>query len=126
MSDKAKAKRIAGLTLVLAALLTCLIPALCVRPAASVRYRSGLRTGSGIRPIVSESNGEVPVNLADAEELTSLPGIGETLSALIVAQREANGPFYYAEDLEAVKGIGPATLKRFINKINLTQGESGE
>ena len=57
------------------------------------------------------------------QELTELTGVGETISALIVAEREANGPFYYAEDLESVRGIGPATLSRFREMIDLTQGE---
>ena len=62
-------------------------------------------------------------SIAGAEELTELPGVGETISALIVAERDANGPFYYAEDLESVRGIGPATLAGCREMIDLSQEE---
>ena len=74
----------------------------------------------------TEANGTVAVNSADAEELTALPGIGETLAAMIVAERDRNGPFRYAEDLLAVRGIGPKTLEKFRRMIDLTPAESGE
>ena len=80
----------------------------------------------GIPEISTEEKGTVALNLDDAEELTVLPGVGETIAALIVTEREKNGPFHYAEDLEAVKGIGPKTLDGFRDMIDLTEGESGE
>lgn len=52
----------------------------------------------------------IDLNSATAEELESLPGIGPSISARIVADREANGPFDSPEDLMRVSGIGQ---KRF-------------
>ena len=49
---------------------------------------------------------KVNVNTAGVEELKDLPGIGEKRAADIVADREANGPFRFPEDLTRVKGIG--------------------
>jgi competence protein ComEA len=54
--------------------------------------------------------GPVDVNRATAEELDKLPGIGPTTAAAIVDHREQNGPFARVDDLEAVRGIGPAKL----------------
>jgi competence protein ComEA len=54
--------------------------------------------------------GPVDVNRATAEELATLPGIGPTTAAAIVEHREQNGPFASVDDLEAVRGIGPAKL----------------
>lgn len=55
---------------------------------------------------------KINVNAADVEELCELPGVGEFIGRRIVAHREAHGPFAKAEDLTAVKGIGPATVKK--------------
>ena len=60
------------------------------------------------------------------KELTELYGVGETIAEMIIAERRQNGPYYYPEDLEAVRGIGPATLLKFRSMINLSQDESEE
>ena len=50
----------------------------------------------------------VDLDLAGLEELDRLPGIGPSLAARIVADREAKGPFGSLEQLQRVKGVGPA------------------
>lgn len=50
--------------------------------------------------------GKVNINTADAATLDTLPGIGASTAAKIVADREANGPFRTIEDLKRVSGIG--------------------
>ncbi len=52
----------------------------------------------------------VNVNTASESELTTLPGIGPAKAAAIVQHRTQNGPFKGLADLDAVSGIGPATL----------------
>ena len=52
----------------------------------------------------------VNVNTATEAELTQLPGIGPAKAAAIVQHRTQNGPFKSLADLDAVSGIGPATL----------------
>ena len=52
------------------------------------------------------------VDRASAAELERLPGIGPSLAARIVAEREQNGPFGGADALRRVRGIGPRTLER--------------
>ena len=59
----------------------------------------------------------VDINTADANALDTLPGIGPTKAAAIIAYRDAHGLFAKIEDLENVKGVGPATfdkLKAFV------------
>ena len=52
----------------------------------------------------------IDVNVATAAELETIPGIGPTRAAAIVADRDRLGPFADVDALERVKGIGPATL----------------
>ncbi len=77
------------------------------------------RSGSFSAPPLPD--GTVCVNLADAEELVALPGIGETMARLIVEEREAHGPFRYPEDLLSVKGIGSAKLEKLRPLLDLSR-----
>ena len=124
MSDRAR--RLAGTVLILICITLCLFPALTGRPNHEASYRTGGKLRWAMTPIETERNGTVRINEADAEDLEELNGIGETLSALIVEEREKNGPFHYAEDLEVVKGIGLRTLERFRGQIDLSPAESEE
>ncbi|MCL6499729.1 MAG: helix-hairpin-helix domain-containing protein [Firmicutes bacterium] len=54
----------------------------------------------------------VSVNLATAEELQRLPGIGPVLARRIVEDRARNGQYRQVEDLLRVKGIGRKTLDK--------------
>lgn len=112
--------------LILASLAVSMIPLLSIKGTKAARFRSGLKAEWAVSGIGTERNGPIAVNEADEEELRILPGIGDTLSSLIVKEREAHGPYFYAEDLEAVKGIGPGTLGRFRDMIDLAEGEGGE
>ena len=124
MSDRIR--KSAGIALGLAALLFCLAPVLPAGHGKSVRYRSGMIPAAPAAAIDPEQGGTVRVNEADETELTGLHGVGETLAALIAEEREKNGPFYYPEDLVSVRGIGPRTLQKFRQMIDLTRTESGE
>ena len=117
-------RRGAGTVLAAAAVLACFVPA---ATAPAERYRSGNRLQWVPASICTEKheNG-IRINEADPDELTGLYGIGETMAALIESERDANGPFYYPEDLEAVRGIGPRTLEKFREQTDLTLDESGE
>ena len=54
-----------------------------------------------------------------ADELDTLPGVGEVIAQRIIEEREQNGPFYYPEDLMNVKGIGEKTLEKLLPHIRL-------
>ena len=54
--------------------------------------------------------GVVNVNLATAEELELLPGIGPARAAAIIEHRKAHGPFASVDDLVQVSGIGERAL----------------
>jgi competence ComEA-like helix-hairpin-helix protein len=65
----------------------------------------------------------VNINRAGVDELTTLPGIGETLAGRIVAHREERGPFDRVEDLQDVSGIGPSLLTRIAEQISVRTDE---
>lgn len=58
------------------------------------------------------ADGKVILNLAEAEDLTKLPGIGPKRADSILALRKRLGQFKRVEDLLRVKGIGRKALAR--------------
>lgn len=70
--------------------------------------------------ITGNSDGTVSVNTEDAEDLFELPGIGETIASSWLLEYHENGPFFYAEDLLSIRGIGEKKLKQLIPLINLS------
>ncbi len=60
---------------------------------------------------------KVNINTASAEELTTLPGIGEKKAEDIVKYRKKNGNFKNIEDLTNVKGIGEKSIIKLEKEI---------
>lgn len=52
------------------------------------------------------------LNLAPADSLELIPGIGPVLAGRIISYRQANGPFAAVESLVHVPGIGPAVMEK--------------
>ena len=66
------------------------------------------------------ASGKIDLNTATAEELMTLPGIGEKRAVAIIADREANGPFRVPEDLTRVDGIGEGILSGLIDLVTVS------
>lgn len=70
-----------------------------------------------------EENGEsaarININTATAEELMTLPGIGETLAGNIVNYRQSHGLFSSVEELDEVPGIGEKRLAQLRDLITV-------
>ncbi|MDQ3031688.1 MAG: helix-hairpin-helix domain-containing protein [Myxococcota bacterium] len=58
-----------------------------------------------------EESGPLDVNQADAAALEALPRIGPSLARRIIEDRDTRGPFRDVDDLDRVRGIGPATVE---------------
>ena len=68
---------------------------------------------------MAEEQTLININLAQAEVLARLPGIGEHLAARIVAHRETVGPFREVMGLTAVSGISERMVQEFANQITV-------
>jgi competence protein ComEA len=83
-------------------------------PEGSGGVSGGDGTGAtgGAPAAAGGPSAEAPLDLnqATAEELDALPGVGPSIAAAIVAQRESVGGFRTVEDLLEVRGIGEARL----------------
>ena len=53
----------------------------------------------------------IPINQADEELLITIPGIGPAFARRIIEFRDQHGRINAIEELDAVKGVGPAKLK---------------
>ena len=73
----------------------------------------------GARPLSNHSLAAGPISLSRADQATleTLPGVGPSLAARIIAFRDQHGPFHSVNDVLAVSGIGPATLERFADQV---------
>lgn len=67
----------------------------------------------------------VNVNTATQAELETLPGIGPSKAVAIIQHREQFGPFASLNDLDAVPGIGPATLTNIQAMVEFGDGAAG-
>lgn len=118
-------------------------PRLAVAPASSVAPRPpsaapslpatesapGAGPGPGLEPAPGQppppgpagitADGKVILNVASAEELTRLPGVGAKRAEAIVALRSKLKRFRQVTDLLRVKGIGPRGLKRMLPHLVL-------
>lgn len=76
---------------------------------------------SGSQPAKAALELEGPVNLnsASAEQLMTLPGIGEVKAAAIIAYREAHDGFKTIEEIMEVSGFGEATFERLKESITV-------
>ena len=63
--------------------------------------------------------GKVSLNRADEKALTALPGIGPAMAANIIAYRQEHGSFGSIEELQKVKGIGPAKFAKLKDQVCL-------
>lgn len=74
---------------------------------------------NGAPPAGKSDDGRVNINEADEEKLGELPGIGPAMARKIIAYRDEHGLFSSIEELQKVKGIGPAKYKELQDKVTI-------
>jgi competence protein ComEA len=85
-----------------------------VRPAVQ-RQRRAAET-----PSVAPVEAPVDVDAADARALESLPGIGPSRAARLVADRAAHGAFGSLDGLERVRGVGHRLAARLAPRVTFS------
>lgn len=86
-------------------------------PAAPLAAPADAAPGPPAARKAAPAGAPVNVNTAGVQELTSLPGVGPALAGRIVEHRKQSGPFRRAEDLLAVKGVGPKLLAKIKDQL---------
>jgi comEA protein len=64
---------------------------------------------------------KIDINSASVEQLTSLPGVGQTLAQRIVDYREEQGDFGSTEELLNVKGIGEKSFAKLKDRLMVSE-----
>ena len=86
--------------------------------AITALLSSGLALAAG-KPAPA---GKVNLNTASAQQLTTLPGVGEKLAARILEYRQKSGGFKSTQELMNVRGIGEKNFAKL--SPYLTVGEA--
>ena len=84
----------------------------------------GLMSVSAFQPMSYAANASlaqsevININKASADQLESIKGIGPALAQRIVDYRDENGKFERPDDLVNVRGIGQAKLRKIQHQIS--------
>ena len=72
------------------------------------------------KPALQATTGnKISLNQASLEQLQELAGVGLKKAEAIVAYRQKNGKFKNIEELQQVKGIGPALFAKNKDRLSL-------
>lgn len=74
---------------------------------------------AGDSPKEASDTGKVNLNTATAQELQSLPGIGEVKAASIIEYRESHGRFTSIEELQEISGIKGKVFQKIADLVTI-------
>lgn len=74
-------------------------------------------------PGISRAQGMIDLNTDSSTELEKLPGVGSEVAANIIAEREANGPYYSLNDLNRRLNISPETIAKWEGMVVQSSGK---
>ncbi|KUK78924.1 MAG: Helix-hairpin-helix repeat-containing competence protein ComEA, partial [Microgenomates bacterium 39_7] len=73
----------------------------------------------GFLNLADDFNDTVNINLANHQELMTLPGIGEKYAQAIIDYRQEEGFFDSIEQIKKVKGIGDKIFEDIKNRLEI-------
>jgi competence ComEA-like helix-hairpin-helix protein len=71
-----------------------------------------LIVGGAGQAVAEDGKAPLDLNRATSAQLEALPGIGAVKAAAILAVRDARGGFETMDQLESVRGVGPALMNK--------------
>jgi len=80
---------------------------------------SSVQSDSAGGSTVPGAVGQVNLNTASLSELDTLTGIGPTYAQRIIDYRDQTGGFKTIDEIQNVKGIGPATFEKIKEQITI-------
>jgi competence protein ComEA len=89
--------------------------------SALIVVSSGLASAAPAAEQQGLGSSQVNLNTAGTEQLTTIPGIGESMAQRIVEWRDEHGPFRRVEDLMKVKGIGEKSLEKLRPHVTVAE-----
>lgn len=100
---------------------TVVVTAAAAVPASQTPLAQPSAPSASVRPSASVQTekpfSKIDINKAGADELQTLPGIGEAYAGRIIQYREQNGSFKSIYDITNVKGIGEKTFEKIKDQI---------
>lgn len=92
------------------------VPAASAQPdhvkISIIPTKTGSSSSASGAKFKNPGDGVVHINSADLDELQRLPGVGPSTAQKILDYRQQVGRFTSADQLDDVKGIGPAKLEK--------------
>ena len=79
----------------------------------------GSGTSGDADAFAGDQDGRINLNTATAEELMTLPGIGESKAGDIIAYREENGGFSSPEEIMQIRGSKEGLYNRIKDDIKV-------
>ena len=79
----------------------------------------GVTASGSMDETKNATQNKVNINTADAEELCTLPGIGQTRAESIISYREEHGFFSRIEDIMKISGIKENSFEKIKDKITI-------
>lgn len=92
----------------------------CTNSYSSIIISGSSKTEtSNTTSVDNTSNSLININTATLDQLTTLPGIGESKAQTIITYRNENGLFKSIEEIKNVSGIGDSTYEKFKDYITV-------
>ena len=98
--------------------------AVLVGPVFAPTAVSAQQSPAAQAPAKGVAGTPVNLNTATAEQLDSLPGVGQAMAARILEYRQKNGGFKKIEELMNIKGIGEKNFLKLKPLVTVTPAKT--